>query len=183
MGLYLQPALGRAHPIERDSRSRPARARSVTRTIQPRRAAASTETFRTGHRLNLLDENFPKDQLPLLKEWHIPFRLIGRDLARPGVKDPDIIPLLHQQRGVTFFTLDLDFFHATLCHPAYGLVWLNVRADDAAHFVRRFLKHPRFNTQAQRMGIVARARHKEIEFWQRNRAVLQHARWIRPMAE
>jgi len=34
---------------------------------------------------------------------------------------------------VTFFTLDLDFFKARLCHPAYALVWLNVRADDAAH--------------------------------------------------
>ena len=60
--------------------------------------------------MNLLDENFPKDQWPLLKEWRIPFRLIGRDIARLGVKDPDIIPLLHQLRGVTFFTLDWDFF-------------------------------------------------------------------------
>jgi hypothetical protein len=59
--------------------------------------------------LNLLDENFPKDQLPLLKEWHIPFRRIGQDIARFGVKDPDIIPLLHRHRGVTFFTLDWDF--------------------------------------------------------------------------
>ena len=137
MGLYLQPALGRAHPVERDSRSCPACAGSVARTIRCRHAAASAEIFRTGFRLNLLDENFPKDQLPLLKEWHIPFRLIGQDIARLGVKDPDIIPLLHRQRGVTFFTLDWDFFNAALRHPAYGLAWLDTRADDAAYFVRR----------------------------------------------
>lgn len=129
--------------------------------------------------MNLLDENFPKDQLPLLKEWHIPFRLIGQDIAKLGVKDPDIIPLLHRQRGVTFFTLDWDFFNAALCHPAYGLACLGVRADDAAHYLRRFLKHPRFNTQARRMGIVARVHHEGVDFWQRNRAALQSARWIR----
>ncbi|MBU6400645.1 MAG: hypothetical protein KGS61_10025 [Verrucomicrobia bacterium] len=129
--------------------------------------------------MNLLDENFPQDQLPLLKEWHVFFRLIGKDIARFGAKDPVIIPLLHRQGGATFFTLDWDFFEAALCHPAYGLVWLDVRADDAAYFVRRFLKHPRFKTQAQRMGIVARAHHEGIDFWQRHRAALQHARWIR----
>lgn len=133
--------------------------------------------------MNLLDENFPKDQLPLLKEWRIPFRLIGRDIARLGVKDPDIIPLLHQHRGVTFFTLDWDFFDPSLCHPAYGLAWLDVRADDAAHFMRRFLKHPRFKTQAQRIGIVAHVHHNGIDFWQRNRSASQHARWIRATAE
>jgi len=57
------------------------------------------------------------------------------------------------------------------------LVWLDLRADDAAHFLRRFLKHPRFNTQARRMGIDARARHEGVDFWQRNRAALQHALW------
>jgi hypothetical protein len=129
--------------------------------------------------LNLLDENFPKDQLPLLKEWRIPFRRIGHDLARLGVKDHDIVPPLHRHRGVTFFPLDWDFFDATLCHPAYGLVWLDVRADDAAHFTRRFLKHPRFNTQAKRMGVVARAHHGAIDFWRRNRAALEQAHWIR----
>jgi hypothetical protein len=45
--------------------------------------------------VNLLDENFPEDQMPLLKEWHIPFRQIGHDVAHHGIKDPDIIPLLH----------------------------------------------------------------------------------------
>ena len=127
--------------------------------------------------MNLLDENFPEDQLPLLKEWRLPFRQIGRDTARWGIKDPDIIPLLHGLGRVTFFTQDGDFFRRDLCHAAYCLVWLNIRADDAALYVRRFLKHPRFKTQAKRMGTVARAHHDGIHFWQRNRAVLQRVVW------
>jgi len=39
--------------------------------------------------LNLLDENFPEDQSPLLEQWHIPFRQLGRDVARRGVKDAE----------------------------------------------------------------------------------------------
>lgn len=127
--------------------------------------------------MNLLDENFPEDQLPLLKEWHIPFRQIGRDIARHGIKDPDIIPLLHQQRRVTFFTQDEDFFRPALCHASYCLVWLDVDADDAALYVRRLLRHPRFATQAKRMGTVIRAHHDGVHFWQRNRRLLQRVEW------
>ena len=132
--------------------------------------------------MNLLDESFPQDQLPLLRGWRIPFRRIGHDFARLGVKDADIVPLLHRHRGVTCFSLDWDFFHAALCHPAYGVVWLDVRADDAAYFTRRFLKHPRFNTQSQRMAIVARVHHEGVDFWLRNRGGLQSARWRFPTA-
>ena len=128
--------------------------------------------------MNLLDENFPADQAPLLRAWRIPFRQIGREMARLGTKDPDILPLLHRHRCVTFFTQDGGFFESALCHPAYCLVWLDVRTDDAAVYVRRFLKHPRFNTQAKRMGIAARAHHDGIQFWQRNRAAVQGVGWI-----
>jgi len=127
--------------------------------------------------LNLLDESFPKDQVPLLKQWRIPFRQIGTDIARFGVKDPDIVPLLHRRRGVTFFTMDWDFFDTKLCHSAYCLVWLNVSADDAAHFMRRLLHHSHFNSQAKRMGIVARVHRDGVQFWQRNRAALQQVDW------
>lgn len=126
--------------------------------------------------MNLLDENFPEDQLPLLKEWRIAFRQIG-DVARPGIKDPDIIPVLHKIGRVTFFTQDEDFFRRKLCHAAYCLVWLNVRADDAALQVRRLLRHPQFNTENKRMGIVARVYHGGIHFWQRNCASLQRVDW------
>ena len=107
----------------------------------------------------------------------MPFRLIGQDVARLGAQDSDIIPLLHQHRGVTFFTMDRDFFDDALCHAAYCLVWLDIRADDAAFFARRFLRHSLFRIQAKRMGIVARVHHDGIDFWRRNRAMLNREGW------
>ena len=72
--------------------------------------------------MNLLDENFPEDQLPLLRQWRIHTRRIGTDVARLGSKDTDIIPALHKAGNVTFFTQDEDFFDPALCHPAYSLL-------------------------------------------------------------
>lgn len=127
--------------------------------------------------MNLLDENFPDDQLPILRQWGIPFRQLGRGVAALGVQDDDVVSLLHRRRRVTFFTQDWDFFRAALCHPAYCLVWLDVRADDTAICVRRFLQHPRFASVAQRLGIVARAHHDGVHFSERNRAGLQRVSW------
>jgi hypothetical protein len=127
--------------------------------------------------LNLLDENFPEDQWPLLREWHIPFRQIGCDISHLGAKDSEIIPLMHRHRRVTFFTQDRDFFKQSLVHAAYCLVLLDVRADDAAWFVRRFLRHPRFKSQTKRMGNVVRVHYARIEFWKRNYFKLEHLNW------
>jgi hypothetical protein len=127
--------------------------------------------------LNLLDENSPDDQRTLLRGWNIPFREIGRDEGQFGVKDDNILPLLHRQRKVTFFTHDEDFYRRDFCHPAYGILWLDTGADDAAYYVRRFLKHPLFKTIAMRMGVVARAHHDGIHFWRRNGQRLQSAAW------
>jgi hypothetical protein len=127
--------------------------------------------------LNLLDENFPDDQRSLLRSWRIPCREIGLHAGRFGIKDDNILPLLHMRRQVTFFTRDEDFFRREYCHPAYCLVWLDARADDAAHYARRFLRHPRFKTIASRMGLVVRARPGGIHFWQRGAAALQTASW------
>ena len=86
--------------------------------------------------MNLLDENFPDDQMPRLRDWRIPFRRMGGHVARRGLGDSDIISLLHRFRRVTLFTLDKDFFRQSLCHPAYCLVWLDVGVDDASLYVR-----------------------------------------------
>lgn len=128
--------------------------------------------------MNLLDENFPQDQRPLLRDWHIPFRQIGCEIAAQSMGDPDIIPLLHRLGRVTFFTQDEDFFAGSLCHPVYCLVFLHVRADDAAEYVRRFLNQPRFKTKADRMGIVARVHHRGVTFWQCHRPRLQRVAWV-----
>jgi hypothetical protein len=125
--------------------------------------------------LNLLDENFPEDQRFLLRKWRIPFRQVGREFACPGAQDAEILVLLHEQRRVTCFTRDQDFFDASLCHVAYCLVFLDVRADDAAYHVGCFLRHARFKSTVKRMGVVARVHHDCIHFWQRNRRVLQFA--------
>jgi hypothetical protein len=99
--------------------------------------------------LNLLDENFPEDQRPLLRAWRIPFRQIGREVSRLGIKDADIIPVLHRHRRVTFLTQDKGFFDKEICHP---LFYLDVPTDDAAYNVRLFLRHTHFNSVAKRMG-------------------------------
>jgi len=115
--------------------------------------------------LNLLDENFPVDQAVVLREWRIQCRQIGRDLSRFGVQDPEIIPLLHRLKRVTLFTQDQDFFKRRLCHPAYCLVWLDVKPGEAAFYVRRFLRHPEVDSRTKRMGIVARVSVQGLWCW------------------
>jgi hypothetical protein len=73
-----------------------------------------------------------------------------------GIKDEQIIPLLLKLRRPTFFTRDLGFFDAKLAHARYGIVCLAVGPDEATSFVRRFLRHPSFDTQAKRLGRVMR---------------------------
>jgi len=119
--------------------------------------------------LNLLDENFPADEAVVLRQWRIQFRQIGREVARFGVQDPEIIPLLHRLKRVTLFAQDQDFFKPRLCHPAYCLVWLDVKPGEAAFYLRRFLRHPAFDSRAKRMGIVARANVQGLWCWQHKR--------------
>lgn len=98
-------------------------------------------------------------------------------MAHQGIKDGEIIPMLHRQRRVTFFTLDRDFWRRTLCHQAYCIVWLDVRADDAAFYVRRYLRHPRFRNQINRMGVVARANPSGVWWWQRDTSSPRFVAW------
>jgi hypothetical protein len=63
-GIYLQQTLGGPHSARRCGRSGATRPPSLARTTPPVIAL-----FCGGCRLNLLDENFPEDQLPLLKHW------------------------------------------------------------------------------------------------------------------
>src|SRR5829696_6095853 len=103
----------------------------------------------------VLDENLPAGQRRLLRKWRIEFRVIGEDLAFAGAKDENLIALLHRLAGPTFVSLDRDFHGAKLAHPNYCLAWLDVRGQHAAEFIRRFLRHPVFNSRAKRMGVVA----------------------------
>jgi hypothetical protein len=118
----------------------------------------------------VLDENIADDQRTLLRAWHIRAQKIGRDLASKGIQDDQIVPLLLTLTRPTFFTRDSDFANRNLCHTSYCLVYLGVKADDAAGFIRRLLRHPALNTQARRMGSVVTASHAGIQIWRRNTA-------------
>jgi len=125
----------------------------------------------------LLDENIPAEQRQWLLRWGIRFRRIGVDLAALGTDDENLLPVLHQLPRPTFFTLDRDFFRVTWRHRNYCLVWLDVADDLAAAFIRRFLGHPAFDTQAKRMGIVARVHKEGIVFWQLPNRLPQTVSW------
>src|SRR5262245_39772570 len=102
--------------------------------------------------MNLLDEQIPEDQRRLLRSWRVSVRQVGYDIGRKGIKDPEIIPFLLSLRRTTFFTLDFDFYERRFCHMRYCLVCMEVRQNDTAVFIRRFLSHPEFDTAAKRMG-------------------------------
>jgi len=113
----------------------------------------------------ILDENFPDSQRQLLKGWRVSFRQIAFEVGREGMKDDEIIPLLHGLNRPTFFTLDGDFFKPNLRHAQYCLIYLDVAQYESAAFVRRTLKHHDLNTRAKRMGKVIRASHPGLMIW------------------
>lgn len=117
--------------------------------------------------MNVLDENIVSKQRRQLEDWRIHVRQIGFELGRAGMKDHnEVIPLLHTQRRPTFFTRDHDFYEADLRHAGYCLVLLDVKSREAAEFIRRFLRHSSFRTQAQRMGKIIRVRHSGLSWWE-----------------
>ena len=126
----------------------------------------------------VIDENFPESQRQLLKSWRIRIRQIGYEIGRKGLKDAEIIPLLLQLRTLTFFTLDSDFFKQDYCHSHYCLVFLDVNQYEAATFIRRFLKHNKFNTRAKRLGKVVRISHTHISIRQKHSEKDSHFPWI-----
>ncbi len=128
--------------------------------------------------MNLLDENIPLEQRDLLQARGVPCRAIGQDIAQLSIGDDNILVLLHRLKHPTLFTRDVDFFHRDLAHENYALVWLDVAPGEAALFVRRFLRHPRFRTKAARLGVVARVHHDGVHFWQRHRTEVQNVPWL-----
>ena len=125
----------------------------------------------------VLDENLPAAQRLLLRRWRIHFRVVGVDLAAWGTDDENLIPALRRLPEPTFFSLDGDFFRPDWAHASYGLVWLDVADDRAAEFMRRFLRHPAFDTQAKRMGTVARVHADGLLYWRVAESAPKSATW------
>lgn len=86
----------------------------------------------------VIDENIPDTQRHLLHGWRIQAHQIGHEIGRQGIKDDSIIPLLHREKNITFFTRDFDFYERRLCHAGYCIVCLDVSQYEAASFIRRF---------------------------------------------
>ncbi len=124
-----------------------------------------------------IDENLPAGQRFLLRSWGIRFRTVGVDVASFGTDDENLIPILHRLPQPTFFSLDRDFYRPDRAHTGYALVWLDIAADEAAEFIRRFLKHPLFETQGKRMGVVARVHADGVVQWRTKHRYSQSLSW------
>ena len=125
----------------------------------------------------VLDENLPEGQRLWLRKWRIHFRAIGIEVAASGTKDINLIPFLHRLANPTFFSLDRDFYRPDWAHRGYCLVWLDVRGRQAAEFIRRFLNHHAFDTQAKRMGTVARVHADGLLYWRVTERSPKTAEW------
>ena len=128
----------------------------------------------------VLDENLPAGQRRLLRSWRIRFRVIGVDVATWGTDAAALLPVLHHLPQPTFFSLDKDFYRPDWAHGRYGLVWLDVRGRQAAEFIRRFLRHPAFDSQAKRMGTIVRVQAGGLSCWSIGRRVQDSLAWQEP---
>jgi hypothetical protein len=127
--------------------------------------------------VNVLDENIPRDQADLLGQWNIRFRSISRDLGHQGIGDDDIVPLLLRLKKPTLLTRDEDFFARHLAHARYALVWFDVEVEETAFFIKRFLGHPLFRLNSQRLGKVIRVQPRGIEYWTKHMTAPVRIEW------
>jgi hypothetical protein len=125
----------------------------------------------------VIDENVSELEVLRLRKARIRVRLIGDEIARTGDTDENLLPVLRGLKQPIFFTQDQDFIRFSWLHPDYGLVWLETHPNAVADYVRRFLRHPEFETQAKRLGIVARVRASGVSYWRVGSRQLRHAAW------
>jgi hypothetical protein len=129
--------------------------------------------------VNVLDENIIDNQRRQLMSWRMRIHQIGYEVGRKGMKDREIIPFLHQLKQPTFFTRDDDFYERKLCHAGYCLVYLDIRKEEVATFIRRILRHPEFKTKAKRMGKVIRASHVGLSVWNLHAEKEEYLDWTK----
>ena len=129
----------------------------------------------------VIDENVSELEVLRLRKAGIRVRLIGDEVARIGDADENLLPILLKLKKPVLFTQDKDFFQFKWLHTDYALVWLDVHPNTVADFVQQFLRHPEFDTQAKRMGTVARVGVSGIRYWRGGNRQLRQARWLGPI--
>ena len=125
----------------------------------------------------VLDENIPESQRQLLLSARLSLKRIGVEAGRKGMKDREILALLHEFHRPTFFTLDADFYKRDLAHTRYCLMHLAVDEDYVAEFIRRLLRFDPFSTHAKRMGAVIRVMPTGVSFWRSLATTEVRLRW------
>ena len=126
----------------------------------------------------VLDEQIHKDQGELLQSWHFPVRQIGFDVGYAGMKDDQIITLLHSFRHSTLFTRDADFYKPRLRHNRYCIVYLDIEKIKVAEYARKVLRHPDFNTEAKRLGYLLRAAPDGLTIWEPSAEHSVFLKWL-----
>jgi hypothetical protein len=102
---------------------------------------------------------------------------VGRDFVIKGMDDVTLGAHLRSLRRTTFFTRDHDFFGSKWLHPNYCLVWLHMDKAEAASYIRRFPRHPHFNTKAKRMGTVVEVSPSGLKVWRLNHRRPEKIAW------
>jgi hypothetical protein len=91
--------------------------------------------------------------------------------------DDNILPFLVRLKQPTLLTRDEGFFDRRLAHSRYCLAWFEVDAGQTAFWIRRFLRHPLFRTNTQRMGKVVCIAPRGIAYWSKDAQRLTKASW------
>jgi hypothetical protein len=113
----------------------------------------------------VLDELFEDEALHQLHEWHISADKVGQGFGEVGWDDDRLRVELHGSQK-TFHTLDAGFYRPHHRHGDYCLVYYDVAFKEAPAFIRRFLRHPAFNTHAKRLDKVIKVTTARIYFWE-----------------
>jgi hypothetical protein len=113
---------------------------------------------------NIFDELGPYAVYEELKR-RMAFNKVGDGFGQTGWIDEQIRHALHGSRK-TFHTGDSGYYKPAYCHSTYCLVYYDVKDSELAFYIRRFLRHPQFNTHRKRLGKVVKVTKTHIEFWE-----------------
>lgn len=127
---------------------------------------------------HVLDELFDESIHEQLKARRIAVDRIGAGFGKTGWLDEHILQALHGSEK-TFHTRDHGFYRRSAAHSSYCIVYYEAPIAEMAVYIRRFLRHPQFNTHAKRLGKVIKVTSQRIEFWQQGRSAKSVMRWSR----